>query len=372
MRKSLKKNVLKILSGTLVFVTMMTSPAFAGQWAQDGNNWKYQNDDGTYAVNWQWIDGKSYCFDSNGIMYANTTTPDGYTVNENGEWTVNGVVQTQNTASISNNESQGLNHLKSWLVVEPMNNPAVWFGHVDTTLEIQWITGNDYLMNHPDITNGATEEEYRIRKAVNERNPRYLEQPADFLVLAELAGFERTGRSEYYSLKGEQIDALKKEVNNFLDSFPNWRTASDYEKAVRICERIHKADYDTSMDDSYYSYGCLVNGKASCQGYTNAAFLLAWAIDLPISGLGSINHTYPVFLIDGMWLANEPTTKDTFFTVADVYQKVPFYEEYGLNPYQLLGKYCEGVGYEIPTDASRLNQYGHVRERFGTFAVSFH
>lgn len=372
MRKNLKKNVSKILSSTLVLVTLVASPAFAGQWTQDGNNWKYQNDDGSYAVNWQWINGKSYCFDANGIMYANTTTPDGYTVNENGEWTVSGVVQTQNTASVSNDGSQGLNHLKSWFVVEPAMNPAVWSGNVDTSLRVKWIWSDDYLLNHPELTGNMGSTEYTINKSIENKNPRYLSAPADYLVLAELAGFERTGNEEYYSLKGTEIDALKKEVNDFLSSFPNWQTASDFEKAVRICERIHRASYDTNMDESYYSYGCLVNGKASCQGYTNAAILLAWAVDLPISRLGSINHTYPVFLIDGMWLANEPTTKDNFFTVANVYEKIPFYEEAGINPYQTLGRYCEGVGYEIPTDVSQLSQYGNVRERFGTFAISFH
>ena len=29
-----------------------------------------------------------------GACFVNTTTPDGYTVNEKGEWVVNGVVQT--------------------------------------------------------------------------------------------------------------------------------------------------------------------------------------------------------------------------------------------------------------------------------------
>ena len=36
-----------------------------------------------------------YYFNGDGYMLANTTTPDGYTVNADGAWTVNGVVQTQ-------------------------------------------------------------------------------------------------------------------------------------------------------------------------------------------------------------------------------------------------------------------------------------
>ena len=66
------------------------------------NAWWYDLGNGDYYKNsWQWIDGNGdkisecYYFDQNGWMYENTTTPDGYTVNENGAWTVNGVVQTK-------------------------------------------------------------------------------------------------------------------------------------------------------------------------------------------------------------------------------------------------------------------------------------
>ena len=72
----------------------------------------HDTEDGNYGamlIGWQWIDGNGdglkecYYFnqdDTNslglpqGAMLKNTTTPDGYTVNANGEWVVNGVVQT--------------------------------------------------------------------------------------------------------------------------------------------------------------------------------------------------------------------------------------------------------------------------------------
>ena len=105
------------LAASLSFSTMT---AFA-DWKQEGNTWKYQNSDGKYATStWQWINGKSYCFDSNGNMYANTTTPDGYTVNADGAWTVNGVVQIKNETSkkaYSDNDQYPLAHLKDWFVL---------------------------------------------------------------------------------------------------------------------------------------------------------------------------------------------------------------------------------------------------------------
>ncbi len=85
------------------FVFLLSGSAFAG-WTKDSstNAWRYDlgNSD-YYKDSWQWIDGNGdkisecYYFDQNGWMYANTRTPDGFTVNENGAWTINGVVQTK-------------------------------------------------------------------------------------------------------------------------------------------------------------------------------------------------------------------------------------------------------------------------------------
>ena len=84
-----------------VFLTFtITTIVFAGSWEQDAFGWKYKTDAGTYVTsNWEWIDldnsGNKKCFYFNelGYLLTNTITPDGYTVNANGEWTVNGIVQ---------------------------------------------------------------------------------------------------------------------------------------------------------------------------------------------------------------------------------------------------------------------------------------
>lgn len=99
------KSVKKILytMPLIVGITMTINiPAYAGTWKQNMSGWWYQNDDGTYPkAIWQWIDGngdgvaESYCFNSDGYLYVNTITPDGYYVNENGAWVINEVVQTQ-------------------------------------------------------------------------------------------------------------------------------------------------------------------------------------------------------------------------------------------------------------------------------------
>lgn len=98
---NMKKKV--VFAGLLVGLTVLScTPAFAGQWKQDSIGWWWQNDDGSYPVStWEWLDGNNdgvaecYYFDIDGYMLANTTAPDGDTVNIDGAWTVNGTVQQQ-------------------------------------------------------------------------------------------------------------------------------------------------------------------------------------------------------------------------------------------------------------------------------------
>ncbi|MDO4731823.1 MAG: hypothetical protein Q4B14_06885, partial [Clostridia bacterium] len=69
------------ISGTCV---MQTS------WLQIGNEFYYLNESGIMQTGWQfivWSGGTDwFYFDVNGLMLKNTTTPDGYYVDENGRW----------------------------------------------------------------------------------------------------------------------------------------------------------------------------------------------------------------------------------------------------------------------------------------------
>lgn len=117
----MKKKGLVISALVFALSLLVSIPAFAGQWQNNETGWWYTEDDGSYPVNqWKWIDGngdgisESYYFDSNGYMLVNTTTPDGYTVNSDGAWVVDGVVQTQGvsntqTANTDTTQSASLN-----------------------------------------------------------------------------------------------------------------------------------------------------------------------------------------------------------------------------------------------------------------------
>ena len=81
------------------------------------NAWWFDFGNGDYfKSSWQWIDGNQdgiaecYYFDENGWMFENTITPDGYTVNENGAWTVSNIVQTKTSDLIPKNNTNNMNN----------------------------------------------------------------------------------------------------------------------------------------------------------------------------------------------------------------------------------------------------------------------
>lgn len=119
-----KKLITALMASTMLSAFSFT--AFAASWQSDANGWWWQNDSGTYPVNaWKWIDGNNdniserYYFNELGYMLANTTAPDGSTLNADGAWTVDGVVQT---AQIMDVDSFGYTNNISNLIYDLMNN----------------------------------------------------------------------------------------------------------------------------------------------------------------------------------------------------------------------------------------------------------
>ena len=105
----------KVLVTAAIMTAAMNMTAFAAGWQQNANGWWYAtNESGTewYADGWQWIDGNQdgtaecYYFDENGYILANTVTPDGYYVNADGAWIIDGQVQTAQISSGEENEEK--------------------------------------------------------------------------------------------------------------------------------------------------------------------------------------------------------------------------------------------------------------------------
>lgn len=96
----MKKKLLKLLMAVSACSLLLSFPAFAGQWQKNDTGWWYDNGDTTYLKDgWHWVDGKCYYFTRDGYCLTDTKTPDGYYVDASGAWTVNGIVQTQNTGT---------------------------------------------------------------------------------------------------------------------------------------------------------------------------------------------------------------------------------------------------------------------------------
>lgn len=100
------KNALMFSSMAIMSALSISSaiPTFAAGWEKDTTGWKYYIDvynTNWYCNTWQWLDGNGdgvaecYNFNSLGYLCTNTTTSDGCTVNADGAWTQNGVVQTK-------------------------------------------------------------------------------------------------------------------------------------------------------------------------------------------------------------------------------------------------------------------------------------
>lgn len=164
-----RKLVTIILAGALAVASAFT--AFAG-WEQTGATWKYQNAGTYYNDGWHWIDGNGdglaecYFFNIDSTMLSNTTTPDNFTVNESGAWTVNGIVQTKvlnddtsstghTNNSTSNNQSQPqVENIGNGAVETPGTEAPSTSSTEDEQLE-RWRAEAAELGDRPDGTLGG-------------------------------------------------------------------------------------------------------------------------------------------------------------------------------------------------------------------------
>lgn len=142
----MKRSLVLIVAATLSLACGV--PSLAGEWKQDEKGWWYDNgDSGWEHSGWKWIDGKCYYFTPEGYCLQNTTTPDGYSVNGDGAWTVAGVVQQK--------DAQGLSR-----VVEAGVGKTVQAGSLRIqTPEGFWQAGqegNAYVYGNPEGTRAIT------------------------------------------------------------------------------------------------------------------------------------------------------------------------------------------------------------------------
>ena len=67
----------KILAFSAALSISLSTASYAGTWISESGQWKYRNDDGSFAKGWfQDLDSRWYYFDANGHMLSDTLTPD--------------------------------------------------------------------------------------------------------------------------------------------------------------------------------------------------------------------------------------------------------------------------------------------------------
>lgn len=265
-----KRMIAGILAVVMVLATSIT--AFAGTWKQDAKGWQWDYGNGTKAANkWEWCDGNGdgiaecYYFDGNGYCLMNTTTPDGYTVNKDGAWTVNGVVQTKNvgagqTAAAANNNG------------------------VDRLMYLKMLRGLP----------GETE----AQKNAKMQN-----------VLFNMHGI-------YGDM--EQKPKTYAEVVKFLNE-TDWPNMSDYEKVEAAYKRCavgfngnhYGSDYTGAekedRDKGIYEDTVLVYGCGGCANYDGALRQLCQYMGMKTGTLGVNLHSQTMVKIDGKWWVINPS-----------------------------------------------------------------
>jgi len=65
---------------------MATDGVMQTNWVWTGENWYFMNADGSMATGWVMVNNSWYYLNQSGECLLNAVTPDGYRVNEKGEW----------------------------------------------------------------------------------------------------------------------------------------------------------------------------------------------------------------------------------------------------------------------------------------------
>lgn len=355
----MRKQVLTVFMAGILTASMSMT-ALAG-WEQEGNNWKY-NDNGAYAANgWEWIDGNGdgvaecYYFDNNGIL-ARDTMVDNNTVNADGAWIVEGVVQTQSIAADNGNAGavNTGNYDPQYPLAGMLDQLGLNFARTPNGIDMLY-----WSQDYQSDTNGfdvAPINRWQKAKETNNLGYYYgLGQNWDeMLAIAKLAG--RTDINLPYADEA-RAESLANNIRDFFKAFPNWKTASDYEKACHIARWIEQADYVTNSGNDGTSYACLINKACVCEGYWQAGALLAHCVGIEVMpGVTSAaNHVFPVFNINGVMLGYDAASqgKETSFWIYDVYEHAN-YSRYSSTDFDLdfIGntyKYFKDRGYVVPT-----------------------
>lgn len=267
--KRMKKAITIVIATATMASQAMT--AMAAEWKQNEIGYWYQEDNGSYQTNsWKWINGRCYYFDSNGYMLANTTTPDGYTVDATGAWTVNGAVQTQSTGQTSGTVHHNKNYDPAHPLAGKIDEWRLRLTPESNALNTLYITGLPNV--HAMLTN---QMEYYVEPS----GPYGVEEQKEV----------------------EQV--LYNWYCNWLNSF-DFENMSEMDRAKAIKKVFSTKSYKIYRNEGNFtnnaSYKILIEGKGQCADFAMTARSLAKSMGLKSAIYGSGEHTAYYIQINGV------------------------------------------------------------------------
>jgi len=290
--KTMKKIVALVMAMAMVVGSNMT--VFAAGWQQNATGWWWQNDDGSWPANsWQWLDGNGdgvaecYYFDGNGYMLANTTTPDGYTVNADGAWTVNGVVQTKSVAVNNGNAATGgVNHNAGYDPAHPLA------GKID---EWNLRLGNTGLIGNEDVINICNEN---VQALLTNQMDKYYIPPVGNSI-NPTTGTQMYVFQEDYDKNVHNTQALYQWFCNWLNGM-DFENMSEMQRAREIQKILGQGTYEAmgALERNGY-YSVLIDKKGLCAEYASAACSLAKALGLKSAISGTGDHFVYYIRVNG-------------------------------------------------------------------------
>lgn len=238
-------------------------PSFAGQW-----QWQDVNGDGI---------SECYYYDDNGTMLTNTTTPDGYTVDSNGAWVVNGAVQTQTSGTASNTA----NHNAGYDPAHPLA------GKVD-----EWNLRLPYNMVGPMYICNSN-----VQAMLTGQMDQYFAEPV---------GYYTDSMGNTIHSTQEDYDRARANEQALYNWFCNWLNGMDFEnmsemdKAKEIQKVLASAEYEYGAESRDPYYSVLINKKGYCGEFAMTAMGLAKALGLKSAVSGTGNHAVYYIQVDGV------------------------------------------------------------------------
>lgn len=147
----------------------------------------------------------------------------------------------------------------------------------------------------------------------------------DFSMTVSSGGWVTKLKPNYTMTKAQQTkaeNALDKRVAEIVANVSEY--ADDYERLLYIHDEIvTNCTYQDGSAQAYSAYGCLVEGKAVCQGYATAFFRLCSEMGIecmPIfgkdnsSGGGGTSHMWNKVKLGGSWYNVDITWDDPTFS----------------------------------------------------------